>query len=135
MISSRLSPSIGPDHDFPSLGISMDHPLYFADDCFGTLLRDAQNPRRIERRCRPAVVDSDRLPHIVIIRRASWPSLRIRQRHTGSGATSVVPQARKDMEPSPAGTAFYLSDRFSTKKYRSVLTSSAKAFAAAISTE
>ncbi len=69
MTSSRLSPSIGPDHDFPSLGISVDHPLYFPNDRLGTLLRNAQNPRRIERRCRPAVVDSDRLPHVVIIRR------------------------------------------------------------------
>src|ERR1700678_1233608 len=72
MISSRLSPSIGPDHDFPSLSIPVDHPPYFTDDRLGTLLRNAQNPRRIERRCRPAVVDSDRLPHVVIIRRAGY---------------------------------------------------------------
>jgi hypothetical protein len=68
MISSRFSPSIGPDHDFPSLRISVDHPLYFPNDRLGTPLRNAQNSRRIERRCRPAVVDSDRLPHVVIIR-------------------------------------------------------------------
>src|ERR1700690_1885590 len=72
MISSRLSPSICPDHDFPSLSIPVDHPLYFTDDRLGTLLRNAQNPRRIERRRRPAVIDSDRLPHVVIIRRAGY---------------------------------------------------------------
>jgi len=49
----------------------VNHTLHFTNDRLGTLLRDAQNPRRIERRCRPAVVDSDRLPHTVIIRRAN----------------------------------------------------------------
>jgi hypothetical protein len=67
MTSSRLSPSIGPDHDFPSLGISVDHPPHLPDDRLGPLLRDTQNPRRIERRCRPAVINSDRLPHTFII--------------------------------------------------------------------
>jgi hypothetical protein len=67
MTSSRLSPSIGPDHDFPSFGISVDHPLYFTDDLFGTLLRNAQNPRRIVHGHRPTVINPDRLPHMFII--------------------------------------------------------------------
>ena len=71
MIPSRLCASIGPDHDFPSLGISVDHPPHCPDDRLGTLLRNPQNPRRIERRCRPAVVHSDRLPHVLIIRGAA----------------------------------------------------------------
>src|ERR1039458_6102394 len=37
MTSSRLSPSIGPDHDFPSLGIAVNHTLHFTNDRLGTL--------------------------------------------------------------------------------------------------
>lgn len=77
MIPRRLFPSLGPDHHFPGLGISVNRPLYFTDDRIGTLLRNAQDPRRIVDGHRPAVVDSDGLPHVVIIRRASCPSLRI----------------------------------------------------------
>ena len=80
MIPRRVFPSLGPDHDFPSLGISVNRPLYFTDDCLGTLLRNAQNPRRVVHGHWPAVVDSDRLPHLVIIRRTGCPSLGIWER-------------------------------------------------------
>jgi hypothetical protein len=73
MIPRRLFPSLGPDHDFPSLGISVNRPLHFTDDLFGTLLRNAQNPSRIVRGHRPAVVDSDRLPHTLFISLRSNP--------------------------------------------------------------
>jgi hypothetical protein len=75
MIPRRVFPSLGSDHDFPSFGISVNRPPYFTDDLFGTLLGNAQNPRRVVHGHRPAVVDSDRLPHILIVRRASCPSL------------------------------------------------------------
>ena len=69
--SRRLFPPFGPDHDSSSLGVSVNRPLYFADDLFSTPLGNAQNPRRIVDGHWPAVVDSDRLPHMVIIRRAT----------------------------------------------------------------
>src|ERR1700683_2960287 len=69
--SRRLFPSFGPDHASSCLGVSVNRPLYFPDDLFGTLLRDAKGPRGIVHRRWPAVVDSDRLPHMVIILRVS----------------------------------------------------------------
>ena len=106
MITGRLSPSIGSDHDFPSFGISVNRPPYFTDDLFGTLLGNAQNPRRVVHGHRPAVVDSDRLPHTFIISLRSNPGTQGCRadprvpRDTGRGIPTFA-KCAKDGHPAP----------------------------------
>jgi hypothetical protein len=101
MIPRRVFPSLGPDHDFPSFGISVNRPLYFTDDLLGTLLRNAQNPRRIVHGHWPAVIDSDWLPHVLNYtpcrkRDFGWrnaSSAAIRESDSYQGTTSVLEPA------------------------------------------
>jgi hypothetical protein len=108
MIPGRLFPSLGPDHNFPSLGISVNRPLYFPDDLLGALSRNAQGPRRIIHCHWPAVVDSDRVPHMLLYAAPVAHLLRVPLRIlTAKGTTQprLKPQemdASRDCSPQAA---------------------------------
>jgi hypothetical protein len=108
MIPRRLFPPFGPDHDSSSLGVSVNRPLYLPDDLFGTLLRNAQNPRCIVHGHWPAVVDSDRLPHMLLYAAPVAHLLRVPLRIlTAKGTTQprLKPQemdASRDCSPQAA---------------------------------
>ena len=52
-----------PNHEFPSSGIFMNHAAHDLDKFIRAAPRDAQNPRRVSNRRRPALVVSDRVRH------------------------------------------------------------------------
>jgi hypothetical protein len=63
----RLPGTFGPNHEFPCLCIAKKYLPYFADDLISTLLRQPKRPRRLMRGQGMAVVDFDRLRHMLII--------------------------------------------------------------------
>ncbi len=102
----------GPNHEFPGSVIFMNHAAHRTNELVGAALRNAQNPRSVSNRGRPAVVDSDWVRHGLIISFRGWPrkiALDRTLRENASGAVEealqgCVANSSKERGFSPFGT-------------------------------